>query len=28
MRACCVDCHDAGLCCYLEIHIENLLHSL
>jgi hypothetical protein len=23
---CCLDCHEAGLCCYLVIHVENLLH--
>jgi hypothetical protein len=23
-----VDCHEAGLCCYLVIHIENILHPL
>jgi hypothetical protein len=23
-----LDCHEAGLCCYLAIHIENLLHPL
>jgi hypothetical protein len=23
-----VDCHEAGLCCYLVIHTENLLHQL
>jgi hypothetical protein len=28
MRICYLDCHEAGLCCYLVIHIENLLHSL
>jgi hypothetical protein len=26
VHVCCLDCHEAGLCCYLEIHIENLLH--
>jgi hypothetical protein len=25
MRICYLDCHDAGLCCYLVTHIENLL---
>jgi hypothetical protein len=25
MRICYLDCHEAGLCCYLVIHIENLL---
>jgi hypothetical protein len=28
MRVCCLDCHEAGLCCYVVIHIENLLHPL
>jgi hypothetical protein len=28
MRVCYLDYHEAGLCCYLVIHIENLLHSL
>jgi hypothetical protein len=28
VRVCCLDCHEAGLCCYLAIHIENLLHPL
>jgi hypothetical protein len=28
MRFCYTDCHEAGLCCYLVIHIENLLRSL
>jgi hypothetical protein len=28
MRVCYLDCHEAGLCCYLVIHIENLLRSL
>jgi hypothetical protein len=28
MRVCCLDCHEAGLCCYLVIHIENLLRPL
>jgi hypothetical protein len=28
MRICYLDCHEAGLCCYLVIHIENLLHPL
>jgi hypothetical protein len=23
-----LDCHEAGLCCYLVIQIENLLHRL
>jgi hypothetical protein len=26
MRVCYQDCHEAGLCCYLVTHIENLLH--
>jgi hypothetical protein len=25
---CCLDCHEAGLCSYLVIHIENLLRPL
>jgi hypothetical protein len=25
---CYVDCHDAGLCCYLVVHVENLSHPL
>jgi hypothetical protein len=25
---CYLDCHEAGLCCYLVIYIENLLHPL
>jgi hypothetical protein len=25
MRFCCLDCHEAGICCYLMKHIENLL---
>jgi hypothetical protein len=28
MRFCYLDCPEAGLCCYLVIHTENLLHSL
>jgi hypothetical protein len=28
MRVCYLDCHEAGLCCCLVIHIENILHSL
>jgi hypothetical protein len=28
MRVCDRDCHEAGLCCYLVIHIENLLRPL
>jgi hypothetical protein len=28
MRVCYLDCHEAGLCCYLVIHTENLLHPL
>jgi hypothetical protein len=27
-RVCCLDCHEAGLCCHLVIHIESLLHPL
>jgi hypothetical protein len=23
-----LDCHEVGLCCYLVIHIEDLLHPL
>jgi hypothetical protein len=26
MRLCYLNCHEVGLCCYLVIHIENLLH--
>jgi hypothetical protein len=26
MRVCYLDYHEAGLCCYLVIHIESLLH--
>jgi hypothetical protein len=26
MLLCYLDCHEAGLCCYLVTHIENLLH--
>jgi hypothetical protein len=26
MRFCYLDCHDAGLCCYLVIHTESILH--
>jgi hypothetical protein len=26
MRVCYLDCHEAEMCCYLVIHIENLLH--
>jgi hypothetical protein len=26
MRVCYLHCHEAGLCCYLVIHTENLLH--
>jgi hypothetical protein len=25
MRVCYVDCHEAGLCCYLLIHMENII---
>jgi hypothetical protein len=28
MCVCYLDCHEAGLCCYLVTHIENLLHPL
>jgi hypothetical protein len=28
MHVCCLDSHKAGLCCYLVIHIKNLLRSL
>jgi hypothetical protein len=28
MAVCYLDCHEAGLCCYLVIHIENQLHPL
>jgi hypothetical protein len=28
MRVCYLGCHAAGLCCYLAIHIENLLRPL
>jgi hypothetical protein len=28
MRVCYLDCHEAGLCCYLVIHIKSLLHLL
>jgi hypothetical protein len=28
MRACCLDCHEAGLCCYIVITIEDLLRPL
>jgi hypothetical protein len=28
MRVCYPDCHEAGLCCYLVIHIETLLRPL
>jgi hypothetical protein len=28
MCVCYVDCHGARLCCYLMIHIGNLLHTL
>jgi hypothetical protein len=28
MRVCYLDCHEAGLCCYIVIHIETLLHPL
>jgi hypothetical protein len=28
MRVCYLDCHEPGLCCYLMIRIEKLLHQL
>jgi hypothetical protein len=28
MRVCYLDGHEVGLCCYLVIHTENLLHAL
>jgi hypothetical protein len=28
MRICYLDCHEAGLGCYLLIHVENLLRPL
>jgi hypothetical protein len=28
MRVCYLDCYEAGLCCYLVMHIENLLRPL
>jgi hypothetical protein len=28
VRVCYLDCHEAGLCCYLMIHIEKLLRPL
>jgi hypothetical protein len=28
MHVCDLDCHEAGLCCYLTIHIGNLLRPL
>jgi hypothetical protein len=28
MRLCYLACHDAGLCCYLVVHIESLLRPL
>jgi hypothetical protein len=28
MHVCYLDCHEAGLCCYLVIHTENLLYPL
>jgi hypothetical protein len=28
MRVCYLDCHEGGLCCYLVIHVENLLRPL
>jgi uncharacterized membrane protein len=28
MRICYLECYEAGLCCYLMIHIKTLLHQL
>jgi hypothetical protein len=28
MRVCYLHCHEAGMCCYLVIHIENLLQPI
>jgi uncharacterized membrane protein len=28
MRVCYLDCHEAGLCCYIVINLENLLLPL
>jgi hypothetical protein len=28
IHVCYLDCHEAGLCCYLVIYTENLLHIL
>jgi hypothetical protein len=28
MHFCYLDCHEAGLCCYLVIHLENLFRLL
>jgi hypothetical protein len=28
MRVCYLDCHEARLCCYLVIHVENLVLSI
>jgi hypothetical protein len=28
MHLCYLDCHEAGLCCYLVIHVKNLLRPL
>jgi hypothetical protein len=28
MSVCYLDCHEAGLCCYLLIQIQNLLHRI
>jgi hypothetical protein len=28
MRVCYLECHEAGLCCNLSVHIENLLRPL
>jgi hypothetical protein len=28
MRVCYLDCYETGVCCYLVMHIENLLRPL
>jgi hypothetical protein len=28
MRVCYLECHEAGPCCYLVLHIDNLLRPL
>jgi hypothetical protein len=28
MDLCYLDCYEPGMCCYLTIHVENLLHPL